>query len=38
MYARKFIPGGILLQQLRDMPERLHDGAYSLYRGIGAKP
>lgn len=36
MYARKFIPGGILLEQLREMPERQHDGAYSLYRGIGA--
>lgn len=38
MYTRKFIPGGILLDQLREMPERFHTGAYSGYRGIGATP
>lgn len=38
MYARQFVPGGILLIPLREMPERRHDGAYSLLRGIGAKP
>ena len=29
MYARHFIPGGVLLEPLREMPERFHDGAYS---------
>ena len=29
MYARSFIPGGVLLTPLREMPERFHHGAYS---------
>ena len=29
MYSRQFIPGGVLLEPLRDMPERFHHGAYS---------
>ena len=31
MYRRQFIPGGILLHPLRDMPDRFHDGAYSRF-------
>jgi hypothetical protein len=31
MYMRRFIPGGILLFPLRDMPDRFHDGAYSRF-------
>ena len=47
MYARSFIPGGVLLTPLREMPQRFHTGAYSLLttgeqppgcRGIGAMP
>ena len=29
MYLRKFIPGGIILEPLREISERFHDGAYS---------
>ena len=29
MYSRHFIPGGVLLEPLRGMPERFHSGAYS---------
>lgn len=29
MYSRLFVPGGVLLVPLRDMPERFHSGAYS---------
>ena len=28
MYLRKFIPGGMILTPLRQVPERFHDGAY----------
>lgn len=31
MYSRRFIPGGMILTRLRDMPERFHDGAYSTF-------
>lgn len=31
MYSRQFIPGGVLLEPLRDMPERFHHGAYSRF-------
>ena len=32
MYARRFVPGGMVLTPLRAIPERWHDGAYSALR------
>jgi hypothetical protein len=29
LYRREFIPGGLLLHPLREVPVRWHDGAYS---------
>ena len=34
MYSRHFIPGGVLLEPLRGMPERFHVGAYSTMRPL----
>jgi hypothetical protein len=28
MYARRFVPGGMVITPLRPVPERWHDGAY----------